>query len=129
MNMEAANQQCKGCKAEGAVNANGYCAKCVVRSDSLSNEAHAALWYALAVTRPEEWEQRFLLMKAGADAQARVERKHVFSERDWKEAIRRGLLELADRGLLMGKRDGMGVVEPTHVLTDKLEATDFGWIQ
>ena len=120
---------CKYCQATtDGLNANGYCTKCVVRSDSLSNEAHAALWYAMAVTRPEEYEERFKLMKAGADAQARVEKKHVFSDRDWKEAIRRGLIELGERRLVMFKRGGEGVLEPTFVCTDKLEASDFGWV-
>lgn len=99
-----------------------------VRSDSLSNEAHVALWYAMAVTMPKQWEERFLKMRAGADAQARLERKHVFSDRDWKEAIRRGLIELAERDLVMFKRGPEGSLEPTHVCLDRLEASEFGWI-
>jgi len=99
-----------------------------VKAAELSNEAHLALWYALAVVKPLEFEVLFKRMVAHSDMQARQLGKHVLSDKDKKIAIENGLKELYARGLVGAVRDGEGNYVPGVVRTDLLDIEDFGLI-
>ena len=92
-----------------------------VRMSELSNEAVYGLNYALAVVEPTKYAKRFAVMDKRADQLAAQRKMYVMSKADKMTAIRKGLNELWERGLIDLARTAEGSHEPACVHLDKIE--------
>jgi hypothetical protein len=85
----------------------------MVRSETLTGEAHAALWYAMA-NLPENhprwgtqgFPKRAFVLRAYQAGLDRAKELGEVSLRGWRQGIEKGLRELAERGLVALTSDG-----------------------
>ena len=95
----------------------------IVKSTELSNEAHCALWYALA-SIPNAKPKNINRWNNGK-AKVIAER----GERGLRAVLHKGLEELAQKNLISLKRDAEGSYQPVGVNLELLDIDESGIIK